>query len=1742
MGKKKEKPTGSVVNPKTGVRASARINEKKGPRRSKRVAEKKKAASTTKKTTRKRVRRPRAPAATESEAPLLFLNDALDNVTTSVYDSATTLFLTQSTANFPTPPTPDTPDTVITNGGADGGEYEVADSEFHENMDVGDVVRRLEFPGGENHPSGVLPSWHAISEAFEQSTTEYQRRMDEVEEMRNFKRTTEHALIKEAFRTLPMGYGLYPKNDSAVELVVNGYTLRELLLIICDIGQFADGTPFDLSQLYLYGECYDFHVGTTIVMAPADPSSNLNGQPWVIGSGVRANRWSVRMRRVINTPLSQIVIPEGDDTFWTSVEDENATGDFESLLDSYLRHIVGGDDTGSDVALSTFVLARNVRFLRLNPFPVGDTRRSLTIRTGSFEKILLEDLIYKLENGGLLFVPGGVNRILFGMDNCVLHCLLWGLYQEAVQMQKGCDGGRSDLITAEDHEFILKECIEEVKTLQKEFYDGWYMERLLHWMNRYSEKNDGASPPPSCVAKFSRQMRSNYVKMVQHGFSRKMMKRFVDFLADRDICFLVHKKDSTNKKSFIATHPDIHHPYPRKDVFRFVSCYQIDLEGNFLEVISDKTPSPHSGPMGDVDGGVDGHEVLDSSGSTEQSSSSPLDRLASFLHRAEGSESHIQQMAPYYVDEYPKMYHCVALFPPVRDPPLEYFRGVSGGLEFQQGLQRALRKSNYGYIFEKDRMKVKHLIENYLKNGDLIRKTLKCQEERCKTILDRKLFVENGGNQMDDNELGAYDEDGNFLDMNASAISSSGQTYRENYRASKKKDFYGVIVYDLETVENLRGCQDKVHPDFRKLPPPQISDERLKNLFTVPESQIPYSVQYGFVNFDKFIDSRDGRQILIDEDVHLCFGMLGECVNRFMFEATVNAFRFQMSRVYCYAHNGAAFDTYLVMKFLTFAPAKITNILITARGVLNLSIDVDITHPIFKEVIKDDEMQAFIPGRKAIRFFFRDTRVFFGAKLSDLCKIFKVPSGFCKTDFPITGVHARNFDDPIVRAAYQEYLCNDVYSLAYIVRGINAVVEDDILPEYFSDRFKQDAQFSATMFRVHLFGIGKYLTLMSLATKLQDDLFKKAFRREECFHKSSIVIDLPFLRHFITYANNGGRVLPFWRSFFSFYSKDILRSWTQQDEENGKAYRMQMYRKICHENSYGIVLDVTSLYPYAMSAYPMPTGNIRYVGKDIFERVCFELGCPTCHSRRSLCSIHADVHSSPLLQLGFIVFVVQFVVPPKHSSDNCVSDSLYTRQFHFQNLCPRKKVVQGKAAGLQYDFRGQQNCDDMPFVQSFTHYDLYWMLKCGWKFDILFGIQFGVSYVYHNPLHDMFEKRKKAKQTELEKGLPKSLSTMWKNLYNGMYGINARKDINSQHIVADKEATEAELRKNRRVLPDDIISRDGHSHELTNGQWLLKLKKLDVTKETFAQQSPVQIGAAVTAAARHHMNLLLYPMSNEDYGYTDTDSVFITGDAYETLRNECPHLLDDRADADMGTYKNDHEGGDHERVIASFLLAKKVKLHITLDALGTIRFHDTFKGFRPNAIDYSTSLVRPEQELMREKLEVLGNLFFVGKHNSQLSQTEFRRNSLNGITIDKDSVFTTEERTYYGHSEASIAILNRKYCVELLLPHGYRNPDTPHEPVVRKFYEELDGKLHRNPAGTDRCVFYDSDGLNSSGRKKFFADTEFFMEIWPAILDKIWRKKEVVADVSGNNYSENDEKWVHLFQKAPQLTDKDFSW
>ena len=196
------------------------------------------------------------------------------------------------------------------------------------------------------------------------------------------------------------------------------------------------------------------------------------------------------------------------------------------------------------------------------------------------------------------------------------------------------------------------------------------------------------------------------------------------------------------------------------------------------------------------------------------------------------------------------------------------------------------------------------------------------------------------------------------------------------------------------------------------------------------------------------------------------------------------------------------------------------------------------------------------------------------------------------------------------------------------------------------------------------------------------------------------------------------------------------------------------------------------------------------------------------------------------------------------------------------------------------------------------------------------------------------------------------------------------------------------------------------------------------------------------------MNLFLYSLSTDEYGYTDTDSVFITGKCWKRMCSETPWLVDESPEAAMGTYKNDHEGPGNESVILSFMIAKKVKLHVTLNSEGDLCFHETFKGFNPSKMDAATNLVHTSDYLLYQKVLALSQIYFFGTLQDNFIQTEWRRSLSAGITIIGEKPFSIDPKVY--STDNGECVLEhfagngengRESRHTLWIPHGYLPDD-----------------------------------------------------------------------------------------------------
>jgi len=427
------------------------------------------------------------------------------------------------------------------------------------------------------------------------------------------------------------------------------------------------------------------------------------------------------------------------------------------------------------------------------------------------------------------------------------------------------------------------------------------------------------------LQKYTRSCYRTWVAMTQYGFTRKMLKTFIGFLVSKDIWLVVHKMSSDGKYFEDMIGEEIQF-FANNRPLRKVSCLQIDLNGDFLSA----TVGVGRSSAGEVE---DGSRLL------QPQSSALASRLA------QNVESAVAQ-------DYSKLFHCVALYPPVSKPAVEHLVGNTGRSVFQSKFRKACDTSKFGNfhpvlsmssLFVKEIIKCQHSrimgAWSFFRTGSNLGNSFVRESDyevvEAPGVEDKVAFLEVGeGDEVVEDDLER----------------NEGLGFREG--RSARECLFAVLAYDMETVENLRGCQDKVASRFKKDPPSVLLvPEHLRSIYDVPEGQIPYSVQFGFVDMSQTrahqsSDRWEQEAVIIDgKGVQICYGKdgLGDCVDQFLSRAYDDANLHGFTHVYCYAHNACAFDSYLVLKYMTLPFAKIRKILVTPRGILNLTIAMEDT-------------------------------------------------------------------------------------------------------------------------------------------------------------------------------------------------------------------------------------------------------------------------------------------------------------------------------------------------------------------------------------------------------------------------------------------------------------------------------------------------------------------------------------------------------------------------------------------------------------------------------------------------------------------------------------------------------------------------------------------------------------------------------------------------------------------------------
>lgn len=931
------------------------------------------------------------------------------------------------------------------------------------------------------------------------------------------------------------------------------------------------------------------------------------------------------------------------------------------------------------------------------------------------------------------------------------------------------------------------------------------------------------------------------------------------------------------------------------------------------------------------------------------------------------------------------------------------------------------------------------------------------------------------------------------------------------------KPQYYVVAYDLETVSNLLDLHLSgrvYHPYSRESDITSLSLVD-RTMYDPGECQIPFSAQWIVVNSSDRGTYLDRKTVEASNMVHGAGGintstfftpdhdspnkefflsrahtekgdnLLGKCVEDMLINIAVYVHARGGKHAYCYAHNGSRFDAFVVLQYQRF---EITRILKTSRGVMTVSIRVPIemTYPTLPGEVYDYRIHDVETPK--VNIILRDTMLHVPGSLSRLCKGFNVPKEYCKLEFPIQKVNGFNYTNPAIASLIEAYGENDVKALGVIIVRINDLIGASPWKPANLKSLKPP--------------IAQFVTCMGMIRASTRVHFNKYLPRG--LHPQAI--DIPALRGWLQMATIGGRVNAYAKTYTSHYAGVIMQAALNKDVE-----RLQrIYKKMLAANSCMQVLDFTSLYPFAMDSCPMPTGRLKTASVPYCWESIEAIGCADCDLQLSLCPRHRGDFNKidGNVNRPFVIIIVKNVG--------------YMSCHLKRNMCARKSYLAStqKPTLLAYTLeegeeyrermKGKEEIRD---TQAFTNIDLYWMLRQGFNFEVVGGFEFEVSNVYNLFIGPAFQDRIRAKKEG-----NKLLSDFLKLNYNGSFGITTQQDITDSFFTAriddslkDVDPRTPEVRQaiyratseHKGEGLEAVEELTGEAFYLPNGQVIFQKRKKEHLSEFYADQSPMQIGAAVLAWSRHIANLVMFNINEEDQTYTDTDSIAINN-ALTVNNPRLAAMICNRDDAPLGSLKNDHaeNNGTEPRIFFSMIGTKKVKCHMTLNEEGKIRIFNTFKG-----LNVATQLEGGVKTMHPEYAEYISakTLLYLNVQSSSppVEVTSWKRDLQQGVSIG-NHLQSLSPDTYLEDCKGTL-VKNKPYgTVEFFVPHGCIVE--PHFPVYRdetNGYECTQGQARRSKLLTDIWKGIESEQLvqdfiedyYSEVNKEFVPDSEEYRQI-----------------------------------------------
>ena len=232
-------------------------------------------------------------------------------------------------------------------------------------------------------------------------------------------------------------------------------------------------------------------------------------------------------------------------------------------------------------------------------------------------------------------------------------------------------------------------------------------------------------------------------------------------------------------------------------------------------------------------------------------------------------------------------------------------------------------------------------------------------------------------------------------------------------------------------------------------------------------------------------------------------------------------------------------------------------------------------------------------------------------------------------------------------------------------------------------------------------------------------------------------------------------------------------------------------------------------------------------------------------------------------------------------------------------------------------------------IDTLTSVDICEIVKIGGKIiqiyeGVLYRENFKVS-PFRKVIEKLFSLRQKYKDEHND--LMQRLVNL---IMNSLYGVQIRKDIDQSYKCKSQHWMETEYDEN--VLD---------YWRLPNGNYIVKLKKDDGLESDNDVKNilPSHLGAFILTNSKRIMNNFIREINgfyNNSIYYGDTDSLYIEKKYWDVL---------DKANLvgkNLCQGKNDYKTGG---IFYGLFLAPKIKYCLTINELGVIEQHMTFKGF-----------------------------------------------------------------------------------------------------------------------------------------------------------------------------------------------------